>query len=64
MRNESTKRKIIVNLATSVDGFIARPDDDIELLIRRPDPEGLYGIKEIMKSDDVYQQGRKHMKFQ
>jgi dihydrofolate reductase len=62
MRNESTKRKIIVNLATSVDGFIARPDDDIEWLIRRPEPEGFYGMNEFMKSVDVYLLGRKPMK--
>ncbi|HEY6954244.1 MAG TPA: dihydrofolate reductase family protein [Flavisolibacter sp.] len=59
MTVNSTKRKIIVNLATSVDGFIARPDDDIEWLIRRPEPEGFYGMNEFMKSVDVYLLGRK-----
>ena len=37
------KRKIIVNLATSADGYIARPDGDIEWLTRRPPPKGFYG---------------------
>ncbi|MGZ3853916.1 MAG: dihydrofolate reductase family protein [Flavisolibacter sp.] len=59
MTATAPKRKIIVNLATSADGFIARPDGDIEWLTRRPDPEGFYGMGEFMKSVDVYLLGRK-----
>jgi hypothetical protein len=36
------KRKIIVNLATSADGYIARPDGDIEWLTKRPAPRRRY----------------------
>jgi hypothetical protein len=32
-----TNRKIIVYTATSADGYIARPDGDVEWLNRRPD---------------------------
>jgi dihydrofolate reductase len=32
----SAKRKIIVYIATSADGYIARPDGDVEWLNRRP----------------------------
>lgn len=31
-----TRRKIIVYVATSADGYIARPDGDVEWLNRRP----------------------------
>jgi hypothetical protein len=30
------RRKIIVYIATSADGYIARPDGDVEWLNRRP----------------------------
>jgi len=53
------KRKIIVNLATSADGFIARPDGDIEWLTRRPAPKGFYGLSEFERSIDTKLLGRK-----
>jgi dihydrofolate reductase len=59
MTSTTTKRKIIVNLATSTDGFIARPDGNIDWLTRRPDPEGFYGMDTFMQSVDVYLLGRK-----
>jgi dihydrofolate reductase len=31
-----TQRKIIIYIATSADGYIARPEDDVEWLNRRP----------------------------
>src|SRR6185369_2780017 len=52
-------RKVIVNLATSADGFIARRDDDIEWLTSRPKPKGFYGMGEFMKSIDTQLLGRK-----
>lgn len=52
-------RKVIVNLATSADGYIARPDDDIEWLTSRPKPKGFYGMGEFMKSIDTQLLGRK-----
>ena len=44
------KRKIIVHIATSADGFIARPDGDIDWLTDRPEPEGFYGLPEFARS--------------
>jgi dihydrofolate reductase len=60
MANPVTKkRKIIVNLATSADGYIARPDGDIEWLTRRPAPRGFYGMGTFMQSIDTTLMGRK-----
>jgi dihydrofolate reductase len=53
------KRKIIVNIGTSADGYIARPDGDIEWLTRRPPPKGFYGISKFMQSIDTKLFGRK-----
>src|SRR4030095_14556460 len=53
------KRKIIVNIATSADGYIARPDGDIEWLTRRPPPAGFYGMDKFIKSIDTKLLGRK-----
>lgn len=55
MRND---RKIIVYIATSVDGYIARPDGDVEWLNRRPDNVD-YGMKEFYASIDTILWGRK-----
>ena len=55
----TTKRSIIVNIATSADGYIARPDGDIEWLTRRPAPKGFYGMGKFMKSIDTKLFGRK-----
>jgi dihydrofolate reductase len=51
------KRKIIVYIATSADGYIARPDGDVEWLNRRPDVD--YGMKEFYPSIDTILWGRK-----
>jgi dihydrofolate reductase len=60
MANPATKkRKIIVNIATSADGYIARPDGDIEWLTRRPAPKGFYGMGKFMQSIDTTLFGRK-----
>ena len=53
------KRQIIVNIATSADGYIARPDGDIEWLTRRPAPRGFYGMGKFMQSIDTTLFGRK-----
>ena len=54
----TTKRKIIVYIATSADGYIARPDGDVEWLNRRPRNVD-YGIKEFYRSIDTILWGRK-----
>jgi dihydrofolate reductase len=53
------QRKIIVNIATSADGYIARQDGDIEWLTRRPPPKGFYGMGTFMRSIDTKVLGRK-----
>ena len=53
------RRKVIVHIAASADGYIARPDGDIEWLTSRPAPEGFYGMNAFMKSVDVTILGRK-----
>jgi dihydrofolate reductase len=52
-------RKVIVHIATSADGYIARPDGDLEWLTSRPAPEGFYGMNAFMKSIDTKLLGRK-----
>lgn len=51
-------RKIIVYIATSADGYIARPDGDVEWL-NRPRPKGNYGVGNFFKSVDTILWGRK-----
>jgi len=53
------RRNIIVHIATSADGYIARPDGDLEWLTSRPAPEGFYGMNAFMKSIDTKPLGRK-----
>ena len=52
-------RKVIVHIATSADGYIARPDGDLEWLTSRPAPKGFYGMNAFMKSIDTTVFGRK-----
>src|SRR6266576_5693945 len=51
-------RKIIVYIATSADGYIARPDGDVEWLNRRP-PTVDYGMTEFYAAIDTILWGRK-----
>ena len=55
----SQPRKIIVHIATSADGYIARPDGNIDWLTRRPAPKGFYGMPEFTRSVDAKLLGRK-----
>ena len=52
------ERKIIVYIATSADGFIARPDGSVDWL-DRPRPKGNYGMGAFYKSIDTTLWGRK-----
>jgi len=52
------KRKIIVYIATSADGFIARLDGSVDWL-DRPQPRGNYGMGVFYKSIDTILWGRK-----
>src|SRR5436190_21054728 len=53
------RRRVIVHIAASADGYIARPDGDLEWLTSRPAPEGFYGMNAFMKSIDTMLLGRK-----
>src|SRR5258706_8998440 len=53
------RRKVIVQIAASADGYIARPDHDLEWLTSRPAPEGFYGMNAFMRSVDTKVLGRK-----
>jgi dihydrofolate reductase len=53
------QRKVIVHIATSADGYIARTDGDIEWLTARPAPSGFYGLDEFSRSIDTKVLGRK-----
>ena len=53
------RRKIIVHIAASADGYIARADGDLDWLTSRPAPEGFYGMNAFMKSIDTMLLGRK-----
>src|SRR5882757_3610620 len=53
------RRKVIVHIATSADGYIARSDGDLEWLTSRPAPKGFYGMNAFMKSVDTMVLGRK-----
>jgi dihydrofolate reductase len=52
------KRKIIVCIATSADGFIARADGSFDWL-DRPHPKGSYGLEAFYKTIDTILWGRK-----
>ena len=53
------RRKVIVHIASSADGYIARPDGDLEWLTSRPAPEGFYGMNAFVKTIDTKLLGRK-----
>ena len=53
------RRNVIVHIATSADGYIARPDGDLQWLIDRPAPPGFYGMNAWMKTIDTKLLGRK-----
>ncbi len=51
-------RRIVAYLAASADGYIARPDGDVEWLNRRPHTED-YGMREFYSGIDTILLGRK-----
>src|SRR5437868_13019210 len=55
----TNQRNVIVHIATSADGYIARPDGDLEWLTSRPAPAGFYGMNAFMRSIDTKLLGRK-----
>jgi dihydrofolate reductase len=55
----TNRRNVIVHIAASADGYIARPNGDLEWLTSRPAPKGFYGMNTFMKSIDTMLLGRK-----
>jgi len=53
------QRKIIVNIATSADGYVARSDGNLDWLTERPVPKGFYGLPEFERSTGARILGRK-----
>jgi dihydrofolate reductase len=53
------RRRVIVHIAASADGYIARPDGDLEWLTSRPAPEGFYGMNAFTRTIDTKILGRK-----
>jgi dihydrofolate reductase len=53
------RRKIIVNIAISADGYVARPDGNIDWLTSRPAPKGFYGLPKFARFTDAKIIGRK-----
>jgi dihydrofolate reductase len=58
----AAQRKIVVYIATSADGYIARPDGGVEWL-DRPVPKGGYGMSAFSRSIDTILWGRKTYDF-
>lgn len=58
----SAQRKIIVYIATSADGYIARPNGSVDWL-NRPMPKGAYGMTAFARSIDTILWGRKTYDF-
>jgi dihydrofolate reductase len=48
-----------VNIATSADGYVARPDGSLDWLTERAAPKGFYGLPEFERSIDAKILGRK-----
>lgn len=61
-RTSPAQRKIIVYIATSADGYIARPDGSVDWL-DRPMPKGGYGMTAFARSIDTILWGRKTYDF-
>src|SRR6266853_69081 len=59
VRPVTKRRQVIVHIATSADGYIARSDGDLEWLTSRPAPKGFYGMNAFMRAVDTKVLGRK-----
>ena len=53
------ERRIVVHIATSADGYIARRDGTLDWLTERPVPKGFYGMPAFTRSVDAKVLGRK-----
>ena len=57
------RRKIIVNIATSADGYVARTDGNLDWLTSRSAPKGFFGLPKFLRSIDPKILGRKTFDF-
>jgi dihydrofolate reductase len=55
----TSRRRVVVHIAASADGYIAGPGEDLEWLTSRPKPKDFYGIDAFMRSVDTLLLGRK-----
>ena len=53
------RRRVVVHIAASADGYIADPGGEIDWLTSRPAPKGFYGMEDFVKSIDTKVLGRK-----
>ena len=58
LERDMTPRKVIVEVATSADGFIARPDGDVSWL-NSPQLKGQHGMDTFVKTIDTILWGRR-----
>jgi dihydrofolate reductase len=59
----ANRRRIVVNIATSADGYIARRDGDIDWLTKRPPLKGFYGLGRFVDSIDAKVLGPEDVRF-
>ena len=55
----TNQRRVVVHIAASADGYIARADGGLEWLTARPAPAGFYGMDAFTQSIDTKVLGRK-----
>jgi dihydrofolate reductase len=55
----ATRRRVVVHIAASADGYIAGPGGEMEWLTSRPAPKGFYGMDTFVRSIDTKLLGRK-----
>ena len=53
------KTKIIVNIATSAEGYVARNDGNLDWLTKRSAPKDFYGLPKFSRVIDAKILGRK-----
>jgi dihydrofolate reductase len=59
VKNKNQMRKVILYIATSLDGYIAKPDDDLSFLSRVNQEGQDYGYSEFIDTVDTVILGRK-----
>jgi dihydrofolate reductase len=55
----TSRRRVVVHIAASADGYIAGPGGELDWLTSRPAPKGFYGIEAFVKTIDTKVLGRR-----